>query len=65
MSVYALIVLRSLMVFDALLMLVVGVLLACFMAAPPGILFGAGCWLVSGMLFGGVRWADRLYDRRS
>jgi len=54
MSVYALIVLRSLMVFDALLLLVVGVLLAWFMTAPPGILFGAGCWLASGMLFGGV-----------
>jgi hypothetical protein len=63
MSVYALIVLRSLLVFDALLLLVVGVLLARFMAAPAGILFGAGCWLTSGMLFGGVRWADRLYDR--
>jgi len=41
------------------------IVLRWFMAAPPGILFGAGCWLVSGMLFGGVRWADRLYDRRS
>jgi len=63
MSVYSLIVLRSLLVFDALLLLVVGVLLAWFMAAPAGILFGAGCRLTSGMLFGGGRWADRLYDR--
>jgi hypothetical protein len=63
MSVYALIVLRSLLVYDGILLLVVGVLLAWFMAAPAGVLFGAGCWLTSGMLFGGVRWADRLYDR--
>jgi hypothetical protein len=64
MSVYALIVLRSLLVFDAVLMLSVGALIAWFMAPPAGILLGAGCWLVSGMLFGGVRWAERLYDRR-
>jgi hypothetical protein len=63
MSVYALIVLRSLLVFDAILLLVAGVLLAWFMAAPAGILFAAGCWLTSGLLFGGVRWADRLYGR--
>jgi hypothetical protein len=64
MSVYALIVLRTLMVFDALLLCCVGALMALFMSAPAGILFGAGCWLTSGLLFGGVRWADRLYNRR-
>jgi hypothetical protein len=64
MSVYALLVLRSLLVFDALLLLVTGALIAWFMAAPAGILFGAACWLGSGMMFGGVRFADRLYDRR-
>lgn len=64
MSIYALLVLRSLLVFDGLLLLVVGGLLAWFMAAPAGLLFGAGCWLVAGMMFGGVRFADRLYDRR-
>jgi hypothetical protein len=65
MSVYALLVLRSLLVFDALLMLTVGALMAWFMAAPAGVIFGAGCWLMAGMLVGGVRYADRLYDRRN
>jgi hypothetical protein len=64
MSVYTLLVLRSLLVFDAVLLLVTGTLLAWFMAAPAGMLFGAGCWLAAGLLFGGVRYADRLYDRR-
>jgi hypothetical protein len=50
--------------FDALLLLVVGALMAWFMAAPAGIIFGAACWLGAGLLFGGVRFADRLYDRR-
>jgi hypothetical protein len=64
MSVYALLVLRSILVFDAVVLLAVGTLMAWFMQAPAGILFGAACWLVAGMMFGGVRWADRLYDRR-
>jgi hypothetical protein len=62
--VYALIVLRSLLVFDALLMLGVGALVAWYMEAPAGLWFGAGCWVLSGALFGGVRFADRLYNRR-
>ena len=65
MSVYTLLVLRSLLVFDALLLLTVGALLAVFMDWPPGLVFGAGCWLGAGMMFGGVRFADRLYDRRN
>lgn len=64
MSVFALLVIRSLLVFDALLLLVVGALLALFMDAPAGLLFGAGCWLTAGIMFGGVRFADRLYERR-
>ncbi|MCP2322804.1 hypothetical protein HDA40_001311 [Hamadaea flava] len=64
MSVYALIVLRSLLVFDTLLLLVVGAGLAYFMEFPAGVLFGAGCWLLAGMLIGAVRHVDRLYDRR-
>jgi hypothetical protein len=63
-SVYTLLVLRSLLFFDAVLLLATGTLLAWFMAAPAGVLFGAGCWLTGGLLFGGVRYADRLYDRR-
>jgi hypothetical protein len=64
MSVFALLVIRSLLVFDALLLLVIGLLLAIFMEPPAGPLFGAGCWLVAGMMFGGVRFADRLYERQ-
>jgi hypothetical protein len=64
LSVYALIVLRSLLVFDAFLLLAVGALLAWFMAFPAGVYFGAACWLGAGMLFGGVRFVDRLYERR-
>jgi hypothetical protein len=64
-SVYTLLVLRSLLVFDALLLLMVGALLALFMDWPPGLVFGASCWLGAGMMFGGVRFADRLYDRRN
>jgi len=63
-SVYALIVLRSLLVFDALLLLAVGAGLAWFMEFPAGVVFGAGCWLLAGMMFGGVRYVDRLYDQR-
>jgi hypothetical protein len=62
-SVYALIVLRSLLVVDAVILLVVGALLAWFMEAPAGVVFGAGCWLLAGMMFGGVRYVDRLYER--
>lgn len=64
-SVYTLIVLRTLLVFDALLLLATGSLIAWFMTPPAGILFGAGCWLTAGLMFGGIRYVDRLYDRRS
>jgi hypothetical protein len=63
MSVYALLVLRSLLVFDALLLLAVGALLGWFMDPPAGLVFGAACWLGAGAMFGGVRFADRLYER--
>lgn len=63
MRVQTLLVLRSIMVFDAILLLLTGGLLAWFMEYPAGIIAGAGCWLGSGMLFGGVRYADRLYER--
>jgi hypothetical protein len=62
--VQTLIVLRSLLVFDGLLLIAVGSLLAWFMAAPAGAIAGAACWLGAGMLFGGVKYVDRLYDRR-
>ena len=64
MRVQTLLVLRSIMVFDAILLLLTGGLLAWFMEQPAGIIAGAACWLGSGMLFGGARYADRLYERK-
>jgi len=64
MRVYTLLVLRSLMFVDGVMLLAVGSLIVWFMSKPAGFLFGAGCWLLAGMLFGGVRYADHLYDRR-
>ena len=63
MSVYALLVMRTVMVFNALMLLAVGALLAWFMEHPAGWVFGAGCWFGAGLLFGGVRYVDRLYER--
>jgi len=54
--------LRSVLVFNAILLLVVAALLARFMAHPAG-LVGAGICLVGvGVMIGGVRWTDRLYQ---
>jgi hypothetical protein len=63
MSVYALLVLRTVMVANALLLLAVGGLLAWFMEHPAGWVFGAVCWFGAGLVFGGVRYVDRLYER--
>jgi hypothetical protein len=64
MSVYALIVIRSLLVFNGLLLVLVGFLFGVFMERPAGLIFGAGCWLTAGVLFGLIRFADRMYDSR-
>lgn len=64
MSVYSLIVVRSLLVFNGLMLTLVGFALGLFMERPAGFFFGIGCWLFAGTLFGLVRYADRLYDRR-
>ena len=64
MSVYALIVVRSLLVFNGLMLTVVGFVLGVFMDRPAGLIFGAGCWLAAGALFGLVRFADRMYESR-
>ena len=62
-SVGAYLVLRSVLVFNAVLLLAVAVLLALFMEHPAG-LVGAGlCCVAAGMSLGGARWLDRLYDR--
>jgi hypothetical protein len=64
MSVYALIVIRSLLVFNGLMFTVVGFVLAVFMERPAGLLFAVGCWCTAGALLGLVRFADRMYETR-
>src|SRR5205823_5263851 len=44
MSVYALLVIRSLLVFNGLLLTLVGFVLAVFMERPAGVVFGTACW---------------------
>jgi hypothetical protein len=56
-------VLRSILVANALLLIAIAVGLAAFMEHPAG-LIGAGlCVLGAGMMIGGARWTDRLYER--
>ena len=63
MSVGTMLVLRSVLVFNAVLLLGFAALLARFMEHPAG-LVGAGiCCLAAGMAIGGARWTDRMYDR--
>lgn len=64
MSVYALLVIRSLLVFNGLMLTLVGFLLGVFMERPAGLVFGALCWLAAGALFGLTRFADRMYESR-
>jgi type IV secretory pathway TrbD component len=64
MSVYALLVIRSLLVFNGLLLTLVGFVLAVFMERPAGVVFAAVCWVTAGALFGLTRFADRMYERR-
>jgi hypothetical protein len=63
-SVYALLVIRSLLVFNGFMVTIVGVLLAMFMQRPAGFFFAIGCWIGSGAMFGMIRYADRLYESR-
>lgn len=44
------IVLRTLLLADAGLLVVVGALLALFMQAPEGVLFASGCWTLAAVL---------------
>jgi hypothetical protein len=64
MSVYALIVIRSLLVFNGLALTIVGFALGVFMERPAGLIFAAGCWTAAGALFGLTRFADRMYESR-
>ena len=62
MSVRAYLMLRSVMVFDALILVVVAVLLWAFMQHPAGLVGSGLCCLTAGMSLGGARWLDRMYD---
>ena len=62
-SVRGYLVLRSVMVFDALILLAVAGLLAEFMAWPAGLIGSAGCVFTAGLCLGGARWLDRAYDK--
>jgi hypothetical protein len=64
MSVHALIVIRSLLVFNGLALTLVGFVLGIFMEHPAGLFFAINCWLVAGVLFSLTRFADRLNDSR-
>jgi hypothetical protein len=55
-------VLRSVMVFNAVLLVAAAVLLALFMEHPAGLVAAALCCLGAGMSLGGARWLDRMYD---
>ncbi len=56
-------VLRSVLVADAVLLLATGALLAIFMEHPAGLVAGAVCCVLAGLALGGARWTDRLYER--
>jgi hypothetical protein len=56
-------VLRSILVFNAVLLIGVAALLAAFMEHPAGLVGAAICLTGAGMMIGGARWFDRLYER--
>jgi len=56
-------VLRSVLAFNAVLLLAVGALLATFMEHPAGLVAGGLCCVAAGMSLGGARWLDRLYQQ--
>jgi hypothetical protein len=62
MSVSAYLVLRSIMVFDALLLVAAAGLLAAFMERPANVVSAALCCFCAGASIGGARWLDRMYD---
>jgi hypothetical protein len=64
LSVGGLLVIRSLLVFNALCLLAFGALLAVFMEWPPGLVFAACCWLGTGILIGLTRYVDHVFARR-
>jgi hypothetical protein len=62
-GVRAYLVLRSVMVFDAFILIMVAGLLWAFMQHPAGIIGAALCCLTAGVSLGAGRWLDRLYDQ--
>ena len=64
-SVSSFLVLRTICVFDAVILVGVAIILAKFMEHPAGLVGAAICFLCAGMSVGAARWLDRLYDRSS
>jgi hypothetical protein len=58
------ILLRTLVVADALVLVTTGCLLGVFMQAPAGLALGGGCWVLAATLLGLLRAAGRAVRRR-
>jgi len=63
LSIRAYLVLRSVMVFDAILLLAVAVLLWAFMQHPAGVVGGGLCCLLAGLSLGAAGRLDVWYDQ--
>jgi hypothetical protein len=61
-SVGAYLVLRTVMVFNAVLLVCFAVLLGAFMERPAGLVACGLCCFCAGAAIGGARWLDRMYD---
>ena len=59
------IVVRTLLVADIGLLLIIGALLGLFMERPAGFVFAGGCWGLAGLLMSLLRLARELGRRRS
>jgi protein-S-isoprenylcysteine O-methyltransferase Ste14 len=64
MSARIYVALRSVLVSNAVLLLVVAVLLARFMEWPAGVIGAAVACVLAGMSLGAARWTDRVYEQR-
>jgi hypothetical protein len=58
LSASSLLVIRILLVADGIILAVVGGISAAFVERPAGLVFAAGAWLASGLLFGSVPLTD-------
>jgi hypothetical protein len=58
MTPAALMILRLLLVADGIIMAAVGIISLLFVDRPAGLVFTAGAWFLSLLLFGGVPFTD-------